>query len=158
MPILAGWNGDQKRVGNFGMSKCGHCGNWQPLGIYELSQKITLYFIPIAKWGKKYAIICPICKHGITIEGEAASNMLKRSVLLPDDETVLRIWRELDEFTDRELQKASGDIGEEELKVWLSGVEQLQDKMPYDEHHIKHVFAAYMEYLSEVFTNSKAKI
>src|SRR3989344_1062719 len=127
MPILAGWGGKRKRIGNFGMQKCPNCHNWQAQGIYELSRQATLYFIPVAKWGKEYYVICPICEAGMPILEGKLEELLRSCITFPDDATTVS-----------------------DLEGLLAKVNSEITKKGYREEHVQAVFPSYGQYLAEL--------
>ena len=155
MPILAGWGGKRKRIGNFGMQKCPNCHNWQSMGIYEVSKQAHAYFIPVAKWGKEFYIICPICEAGIPIKESELSDLLQACMLMPDDETASAIWNELDTLTLAFLEKAPPTLDGKDIANWYEQIKDLTAHMQYRREHINHVLLVYSrDYLDERWTGS----
>lgn len=150
MPILAGWGGKRKRIGNFGIRKCPNCNNWQPQGIYELSRQATLYFIPVAKWGKEYYVICPICEAGLPVVEEKLDELLRACILMPDDETARQIWNAFDTFTGDFFGKSAGTIGAAQMEEWAAGMQEIVENLTYNKEHINQVHRAFVEHVGEL--------
>ena len=45
---------------------CGHVRQWI---VTEFAKKATVYFVPIAKYGSQFVVMCPICSAGLPIGG-----------------------------------------------------------------------------------------
>jgi hypothetical protein len=65
--IVFGWGSGAKSLGDGFIATCRHCSNTRPFSVVETSRKITLYWLPVAKWNKQYYYICPVCSHGFEI-------------------------------------------------------------------------------------------
>ena len=75
--LIFGFGTTQKQLGEVGSITCENCGNERPWVIVESSKKATLYFVPVAKWSKTYALICPVCTYGVVLESrEQAQDLL----------------------------------------------------------------------------------
>jgi hypothetical protein len=149
MPILAGWGGKRKLVGNYGIHKCSNCHNWQPMGIYELSRQATLYFIPVAKWDKKYYIICPICEAGVPVSVEELAPLLQACITVPDAETAIQIWGEMQNFSSAFLSKSPSIIGAKEMEDWHKQITELMSHTKYRKEHINRVYLSFLQYFGE---------
>lgn len=93
MLFLLGWGKNAKKIGYLGISKCKNCKNYTHLYIYEIANNINIYFIPVAKFNRKYIVACELCKAGIEITPETKNNLIEKycSIMAPPEETV-RIW------------------------------------------------------------------
>jgi len=40
---------------------CPRCHNTEPWTLYKTSKYFSLFFIPVAHWGHRYLVSCPIC-------------------------------------------------------------------------------------------------
>lgn len=66
--IIFGWGGNCRVLGEIGEADCDNCNNTARWVVVETSKKFTLYFMPVAKWSKKYFCICSVCDHGIELK------------------------------------------------------------------------------------------
>lgn len=48
---------------------CGHCGRYAHLEVYIVYSYLSLFFIPVLKWGRRYYVRTTCC--GMTVELEA---------------------------------------------------------------------------------------
>ncbi len=65
--IVFGWGSGAKQLGTGFVTTCQNCNNTNPFIVVESSKKITVYWIPVAKWSKKYFYVCPICSQGFAV-------------------------------------------------------------------------------------------
>ena len=59
--FIFGWGERLKQLAGGTVQTCGRCHNtttWQRL---RRQQQITLFFIPVARWGRREIEACPIC-------------------------------------------------------------------------------------------------
>lgn len=82
--ILVGWGKKAKQLAFTGIEKCRNCKNWCRFDLYEMSRRVTLYFVPVAKWGKTYYVVCHTCQAGFEVGEPEAQELLRKSVGLPD--------------------------------------------------------------------------
>lgn len=65
--IVLGWGSGAKELGAGFVTTCTNCNNTSPFIVVESSKKFTLYWVPVAKWSKKYFYICPVCSNGFEV-------------------------------------------------------------------------------------------
>ena len=66
--IFVGWGVGAKQIGEGFFEQCGNCHNTCRFVVVESSRRVSLYFVTVAKWAKRYYYACPICSQGIEIE------------------------------------------------------------------------------------------
>jgi len=83
--IFYGWGSDAKKLGEGFFQICGRCNNLSRFVVLETCKKVTLYFVPIAKWQRKYFYVCPICSNGFQIpDKELAQRILSGAFRNPE--------------------------------------------------------------------------
>ncbi|PIV81705.1 zinc-ribbon domain-containing protein [bacterium CG17_big_fil_post_rev_8_21_14_2_50_64_8] len=70
MFFLIGWNKHSRDLGPVGEQTCAHCHNTTRWRRVELSNRLTLFFIPILTTGRSRWDICPICQRGFEVPAE----------------------------------------------------------------------------------------
>ena len=75
MVFLAGWGQNGRIMGNSLPILCTHCNNEKPHNVIEQNKKVTVFFVPVAKWEYKYYLLCPICSRGYDLKNK--ENALK---------------------------------------------------------------------------------
>ena len=95
--LLVGWGKGAKQIAYLGVYKCSNCKNYSHFHLYELANKIKLYFIQVAKFNKKYIIACETCEAGHEIDEETKNNLLQISVEIPNRDGFIEIWNYNDE-------------------------------------------------------------
>ena len=93
--IIAGWGEKAKELAFVGINKCPKCKNHVPMDLYELANKVSLYFIPIAKFNKKYFVVCSLCENGFEIDEEGKLKFLRISTELPNKTQTMLVWNEM---------------------------------------------------------------
>lgn len=66
--IIFGWGKNSKEIGKGLIQECPNCKNVRQWIIVETSKKVSLYFVPVAKWNKEFFCICPVCNNGIKLD------------------------------------------------------------------------------------------
>lgn len=92
MFFFIGWGKKSKKIADVGLMKCPNCNNVAGLELREISNRAKLYFISVAKWNKKYYLVCPICSAGIELSKEKKDKILEESIGLPDNKTSIEIY------------------------------------------------------------------
>lgn len=70
IPVLFGWGKKGKPIGYVGIDKCPNCKNYVHFSIYEYSNRINVYFVPVVKFNKKYYLVCPVCDAAYELTGD----------------------------------------------------------------------------------------
>lgn len=93
--IIFGWGKKAKEIAYLGIHKCSNCKNYCRFDLYELANRISLYFIPVAKWGKKSYRVCSTCETGFEVAQPEKTELLRVSINLPAAEDVAAVWDSL---------------------------------------------------------------
>jgi hypothetical protein len=84
--IVFGWGSRAKQLGTGFITTCENCHNTNPFTVVETAKKITVYWIPVAKWSKQYFYVCPVCSHGFLVPTkELAQRILSSAFRDPTD-------------------------------------------------------------------------
>jgi hypothetical protein len=68
--LIFGWGFQTKKdFGQLGPYLCNHCNNVQQWHLYRVTTWFTIFFIPIIPYSIEKFLICPICEHGIKLDG-----------------------------------------------------------------------------------------
>ncbi len=89
-------NNKLKHVGDYW---CDTCKEVHPFSLYELTEKITVLFIPVAKLSTRYAVLCEKCKRGYKITDE------QKFQLMSGDTGVLSQFFAAEEVEEMQEQK-----------------------------------------------------
>jgi hypothetical protein len=66
--IVFGWGSEAKVLGSVGCAQCPNCANEATWQVLESSRRASLYFVPVAKWNRRYFVACPICHYGAELK------------------------------------------------------------------------------------------
>ena len=64
MFFIFGWGPRHKELGYEEYRTCSHCNNHVRFSRFEVTNWITLFFIPVIPTGRKTIVTCPICSQG----------------------------------------------------------------------------------------------
>lgn len=90
--MIVGIGKKGKQVGYIGVDKCPNCKNYVHFRLYEYSDTINAYFIPIAKFNKKTFLVCPVCETAWELSNDIKDKMLEKSINSLSPETTQVIW------------------------------------------------------------------
>jgi len=83
--IIVGWGKGVKPLGEGFFHRCANCDNARRFVIVESSRKVSLYFVPVAKWNRRYFYVCPVCSQGVEIPSrELAQKILVAALRDPN--------------------------------------------------------------------------
>jgi len=146
IPILIGWGKDTKSLAYLGIARCSNCRNYDHLYLCETSSKVTLFFVPILKWGKKYFKVCNVCDARQEISEAKKTALLAESrgaranAKIPSCKQAASIWQTLDSTV------AGYGVNGPGLESQLGKVvARLEER--YSEKHVKYVVSVYMDCL-----------
>jgi len=75
--IIVGVGNNMVKLGDAGYYKCPRCHNECPFCVMEISKKFDVFWIPVAKWDKRYYLTCTICSYGYEIQKEEINQYIK---------------------------------------------------------------------------------
>lgn len=68
MVVIFGWGGGEaKDLGEIAPTTCPNCRNDVFLHHIRSQKHVSLYFVPMAKYGTNEYLACPICRHGVHV-------------------------------------------------------------------------------------------
>lgn len=86
MFFMMGISQGQKQLDFDQLIVCGHCGKYGHLNVYMVYTYLSLFFIPVFKWGRRYYVQAGCCGTSVELDAETgrkiASGELKH---LPED-------------------------------------------------------------------------
>lgn len=142
IPILVGWGGSAKLFAYAGILKCPNCKNYGHFQLYEIAKKANVLFVPVAKWGKKYHLVCSICEGSLELTKAESDEVLQESIALPSPEAATAIWNEMEsEVTSMTDETSDVDARLARLAAKLEGT--------YPKEHVEYVWATYAEYAQD---------
>lgn len=143
--IIVGWGKDAKQIAYMGLLKCNNCNNYSHFHLYEIANKIKLYFVPVAKFNKKYILGCSVCNSGIEIDEDKKNELIALSVDLPNEQSITEIWAALDKEFTKFINGKSSLKSDQFLEPANIVKESLKSK--YSSEHIEYVIHNYFSRL-----------
>lgn len=70
MFFIMGVSQGQKKLDFDQMIICGHCGRYGHLSVYVVYSYLSLFFIPIFKWGRRYYVKTSCCDTTVELDEE----------------------------------------------------------------------------------------
>lgn len=144
--MIVGWGKYAKKIAYLGIMKCNNCKNYSHFHLYELSNKVKLYFLPVAKLNKKYFYACEICEYGNEIDLKKCEELLKISVEIPEQDIVTNIWKTLDSKLYEKIK--NNESSDEFINDLVSEIRNLF-KTKLNQNQIDYVMDMYVRYLSD---------
>jgi rRNA maturation protein Nop10 len=59
--FLFGFGTTQQDLGPGEVRTCPNCGNTRTWARVRESRRLTVFFVPVARWGRKDLEVCPVC-------------------------------------------------------------------------------------------------
>lgn len=122
LPVIFGWGKKGKFIGYVGIDKCPNCKHYVHFSIYEYSNRINIYFVPVAKFNKKEYLVCPVCDAAYELTGNLKNYYFSEMFSSMDSETTQEIFSKSleiigDNFKDI-LEREDIDI-DEKVKILI---------------------------------------
>lgn len=111
MFIMIGAGSGHRKKAYLGVRICPHCGKLSHFYLMEQAQQVSLFFVPVVRWGKHWGIACSRCRAGFEIEDTEKDFCLKQAQWMPSEKQM----NEVIEYLGVQLQ-ASGGLDEETLR------------------------------------------
>lgn len=77
IPIIAGYGSNNKCIETF-VDTCPFCGRRTTLKVYETSNNVNVYFVPVAKFNKHYYLACHLCDKALELTKEQKKELLDK--------------------------------------------------------------------------------
>ena len=86
MFFIMGINQGKKKLNFDQLIVCGNCGKYGHLEVYLIYSCLSLFFIPVFKWGRQYCVRTSCCDKVVTIDSELGRQIERGQVTsLPED-------------------------------------------------------------------------
>lgn len=92
MFFIFGVNSDRKEIGSFGPVICGCCGRYGRYQVYMTYMCLSLFFIPVLKWGRKYYAETSCCQSLYELDPQAGRRLQRgeQTEIRPEELTLIR--------------------------------------------------------------------
>ena len=92
MFFIFGVNSGQKEIGSFGPVICGACGSYGRYQVYMTYMCLSLFFIPVLKWGRKYYAETSCCQSLYELDPQAGRRLSRgeQTEIRPEELTLIR--------------------------------------------------------------------
>jgi len=147
--VLFGWGQESTKVCDAGVIKCDHCNNYATFEIRELARKATLYFIPVAKWDRKYYLVCSICQYGLELNMETKNKIFEESQSLPSNSTSIKIWNEMNRIAAEQIFELKDYKGDNYAKEIAVNIKLKLLELNYKEEDVNYLLPLYLTYLGD---------
>lgn len=74
--LIFGWGDKNNVVGITSVRKCSRCGNESPWVVYETKKQFKLYWVPIARWSKRFIVQCMVCPNSSEVAETEARRLV----------------------------------------------------------------------------------
>lgn len=137
--IIFGWGKKSKKIADVGLMRCKNCNNMTVFELRELSNKVSIYFIPVAKWKKQNYLVCPVCDAGFEIEENDKNDILNECIKLPDS----KISLEIQDYIVDSFNKF--DDKKDKLNNLMSSISEDLIKQGYKKDDISYVMVRFID-------------
>ena len=92
MFFIFGVNSDRKEIGSFGPVICGCCGRYGRYQVYMTYMCLSLFFIPVLKWGRKYYAETSCCQSLYELDPQAGRRLQRgeQTEIRPEELALIR--------------------------------------------------------------------
>jgi hypothetical protein len=80
MLVLFGRGRDTKEIARSRTRKCPNCNNTVPFVLYELKDKVNIFFISVASYRTQYFLACSICNVGFELDDNDKEEFLRTEI------------------------------------------------------------------------------
>ena len=83
MFIMIGAGSGHRKKAYLGVRVCPQCGKLSHFYLVEQAQQVSVFFVPVVRWGKHWGIACSRCKAGFEIAESEKDFCLKQAQWMP---------------------------------------------------------------------------
>jgi hypothetical protein len=143
--FIANWGDKRKIVCEASIQRCDNCKNVSAFSIITDEKTAGLFFIPVAKWDKKYYLVCHTCSAGTPFVQGKENEAIRMFTELPNHQLGAEIYNKLDNAC-AEFFKKDKDIG----KFVDYALKTLLPKWGYKEKDFKYILSVFGNNLIEL--------
>jgi transcription elongation factor Elf1 len=147
--VLLGWGQDSTKVCDAGIMKCDNCNNYATFEIKELARNASLYFITVAKWDRKYYLVCDTCQYGYELNVETKNKIFQDMKSLPSNAVSAIMWKAMHNLAALEIRKLKDYKGDSYAEQILRNMKSKLLEIDCKEKDINHTLPIYFTYLVE---------
>ena len=92
MFVFGGTKQEMEMLGYLGVTSCQNCNNSAHHMLYQLVKSASVYFVPVAAWGKGNYVICEVCNAGTEVSDDQKDFLLQECRQIPAPERYMDIW------------------------------------------------------------------
>lgn len=71
--IVVGWGDKGVTLGVSALVECQHCRNVGAFKVIEQTKRVSVFWVPIVKWNRRYVVACPVCSNGYELANKEAA-------------------------------------------------------------------------------------
>lgn len=149
--IIGGWGEKSKKIADAGILKCRNCKHNTAFEVHDLTKNASLFFVPVAKWGKKTYLVCTICTAGFEISETDKNKLLQDIASLPSNEISMQLWNKIDRifvgFAKNAHAKGKNLSDPSFFEDWLNFGQEEMNKEGFKNDDIKYVLGIFTKNL-----------
>jgi len=147
--VLFGWGKESSKICDAGIMKCDNCNNYSTFEVRELARKASLYFVPVAKWDRKYYLVCYTCQYGYELNIETKNKIFKEMQSLPNNNVSAIMWKAMHNIVALEIQRLKDYKGDSYAEEILRKMKSELLEINCKEKDINYLLPLYFKYLIE---------
>ena len=99
MFFIMGVSQGQKKLNFDQLIVCGRCGRYGHLEVYMVYSYLSLFFIPVLKWGRRYYVRTTCCNASVELDAELGRKIQRGEIpslpenIIPDSPAMLQSGR-----------------------------------------------------------------
>ncbi len=133
--MIFNWGEKSKKVCDASIYNCSNCNHLAPFEIRTDEKTAGMFFISMAKWGKKYYLVCQNCSAGFPVLEDKVEETLRIFTEAPSHNLSAEIYKELKDV----LVNGNYFSSEEKLSKYPEEVMLILKEKGYKEKDIKYI-------------------
>lgn len=101
----------QKKLDFDQLIVCGHCGKYGHLEVYMVYSYLSLFFIPVLKWGRRYYVRTSCCDTSVEISAELGRQIGRGEVTSLPESIIPRTYEYQTQKNQERQKKCCGTCG-----------------------------------------------
>lgn len=93
MFFIMGVSQGQKKLDFDQLVVCGHCGRYGHLEVYLVYSYLSLFFIPVWKWGRRYYVRTTCCNETVELDTETGQRIARGEVTSLPESIIPRTYQ-----------------------------------------------------------------
>ena len=141
--MIINWGEKSKKVCDASINECSNCKDISTFEIRTMEKTAGMFFVSMAKWDKKYYLVCLQCSAGFPLSEGKEDEAIKFYTELADNDTSIDIHNKIDNLF---VKYIPTDEGLKNINDFITSAKENLKIEGYREKDIEWIMSVYLKH------------